>query len=74
MSDNVESNTDRAIRLIEKDKREAGEHGVFGTIDCDTLCDQLTDRVNDPDLINQHGTPFCEPASIVYGLASVQPT
>jgi hypothetical protein len=62
---------EHAQKLI--DELRASPNGVWPHITCEELCDQLDARVDFPDLINQRSTPFCEPASIVYGLATSNP-
>jgi hypothetical protein len=62
---------DRAFQAIEV--LSVSPPGKWPHIKRQELCDQLSKRVDCPDLINQGGSPFCEPTSIVYGLARTDP-
>ncbi len=71
MSTNTLSSQERAEKLIQEMRK--APHGVWPHINGRDLCDELDMRIDFPDLINQKSTPFCEPTSIVFGLASSDP-
>ncbi|HLG17536.1 MAG TPA: hypothetical protein VJH03_24040 [Blastocatellia bacterium] len=61
-----------AIDLVNKFKSQGGP-SAWPNVNRAALADGLIERINNPNMINQRGTPLCGPASFVRAVATDNP-